>query len=368
MVLCRAQRVVERPRRGVVQRNLQHRPPRTPLAGPGRGSRRQRRADARAVDLAAGRRAGTGAGGRRRRRRGSPRCPGWFRTRCASPLRQRGRVDRAPTARRVSGHGPATAPTRRRPADPSAPLYALRISDQRHGSAVWSRRAGPRPPPAPRPPRPPRGRRRAPTLARATARSHGEPTGACTRGVTPCSFGERAHDLQRGGGTGIPGSPIGERRVRPPREPAGRAQPPGPEPLVDARGPGVGAQVLQPRDRRPRRPPRHRRRDRPHCDHAARATRTGPRRVCTTSAAAVRASSPTASVSWPDPSRCRSATRRPMRSSGPSTPPSCATRRRRSDVVRPPHGSQAHTAPIALRGLRRVILVQHEKARVEDHP
>ncbi len=247
--------------------------------------------------------------------------PSWPRRR-----RRRDRPGRAPTARRASGHGPATAPTRRRPADPPARLpHVLLISRprraaQRRGVVRCGRGE---PVHVGHQHRDLRARLVAGVEHPAFAR-HGPVPRRPDRRVHarrhPVLVGERADDLQRRRHRN-PRVADGQRRVRPPREPAGARSRQAPS----GRSTRAGQASAQRFSTRATAAHDARRGTGGGIARTAttsdRATRTAPRRVCTTSAPSSVARSPTASVSRPDPSRCRSATRCPTRSSSPSTVP-----------------------------------------------
>ena len=284
VVLGRAQRVRTTP----APPCCAARPAAPPTARRARGPRRRPRPSARCRPPCGGRwgrpRAATGAGGRRRPRPGSrPRrarartpsvsSPGRGRRRVEHPPLVRGRLaaqgQRPPRVVRPLRHDDGARRRDRRPVDANDRGWPLPSTDRRSIDRQRSRTAN----------RSAASRSTSATStatsapascpasstqpAAATARSHGDPIGTCTRGGTPCSAA-KARTASSAAGTGDSGVAHGQRRVRPPREAARRAQPPGPEGPVDARGPRVGAHVLQPRHRRPRRPPRHRRRDRAH--------------------------------------------------------------------------------------------------------
>ena len=284
-------------------------------------------------------------------------------------MRRAARGCPARTARPAS-HGQTTTPTRprvaARRARPRPYPRDRRPGDLRDSPVVFRRRfgdhrdrrrpAGRRPPPAPRPPRPPRARRRAPTpgpppRAPTAAHRHLHPR------PHPVLGRERAHRVQRLG-HGRARIAERERRVRPPREPACRPQPPRAERPVDARRPGVGAQVLQPCHGRPRRPSRHRRRYRAEAHRAAVHPHRPPPGVHEHRAAARIGQLADRVGQGPPAIRCRRATRRPRRSSGTSTP-----------VILPRAvldgglASSVTAAPTARATILRVILSGPEKPR-----
>ena len=209
---------------------------------------------------------------RRRRGRGSRR-------RRAGPAAERGRrrsvpagVEHAPLGRRVGSPAQRQRPpVRRRPLGRAATPARCRLSRSSVGDQHRDLRARPR------------ARPRAPSPAAVTARSHGDPIGACTRAAIPCSAANARTARPAPSGTGDPGSPTASAAfARPVKPPAARSRH-----APSGRSTGAGQASAHRCSRRAtaaqRRPPRRGRRDPPAPPPPrCRATRTGPRRVCTT--------------------------------------------------------------------------------------